>query len=201
MMNYFQEITIIKHQEITNYFIWSKLYKQLHIALADIKNNHEICSIGVSFPNYFFEEKEGKTYSGLGDKLRVFAKSKEDLEKLNLNQWLERLLDYVHIKSIKPIENPKGYLVVQRYHYKDPIKQAKRFAEFKGISFEDALAHCKKHKSPAKPYPFIQLTSEENAINYRLNIMQKDAESAVEGEFNTYGINNLSSDEVTVPHW
>ena len=102
-MKYYQELTILPDPEISNYFIWSRLFTQLHIALADIKNQHGIDSIGVSFPEYYFDEN-GKS-SRLGSKLRIFAPNLETLEKLDLNNWLDRLTDYVHIKSIKEVGN------------------------------------------------------------------------------------------------
>ena len=51
-LTHFQEITLIPDPDIAPYFIWSKLFNQLHIALADVKNKHNIDSIGVSFPDY-----------------------------------------------------------------------------------------------------------------------------------------------------
>lgn len=74
-MTHFQEITIIPDPEIAPYFIWSKLFTQFHIALAEMKNEHGIESIGVSFPDYHYDEK-GKS-SKLGLKLRVFAPSQK----------------------------------------------------------------------------------------------------------------------------
>ena len=56
-MEYYQELTILPDPEISPYFIWTKLYTQLHIALADLYNTQGISSIGVSFPNYKFEQK------------------------------------------------------------------------------------------------------------------------------------------------
>ena len=49
-MKFYQEITLIDQAEISPYFIWSKLYAQLHIALAEQKNIEDKVSIGVSFP-------------------------------------------------------------------------------------------------------------------------------------------------------
>lgn len=60
-MKFYQEITLIDQAEISPYFIWSKLYTQLHIALAKSKDTNDKVNIGVSFPQYIFEEKiEGK---------------------------------------------------------------------------------------------------------------------------------------------
>jgi len=56
-MDYYQEITLIDQAEISPYVIWSKLYQQLHIALAEIKDGNNKVNIGVSFPQYIYEEK------------------------------------------------------------------------------------------------------------------------------------------------
>lgn len=199
-MNVYQELTILPDPEISPYFIWSKLYTQLHIALADVKNKHGIDSIGVSFPGYRYEEKDGKTFATLGSKLRVFAPDAQTLETLNPNQWLERLSDYVHIKSIAPVPQNTGHVVVKRYHHINKNKQAKAFAEFKGIDFNEALAHCLAHKRGNVPYPFINMKSEDNQQMFKLCICQQEVQAPVDGRFNTYGINTGDS-QVTVPAW
>ena len=117
-MNYFEEVTLIPDPENAPYFIWSKLFTQLHIALADIKNEHGIDNIGVSFPDYYYDSKKEQS-SKLGLKLRVFALSQKELETLNLTKWLERLTDYVHIKGIKEvtIDKATGYVSVHLYRF------------------------------------------------------------------------------------
>ena len=135
-LTHYQEVTIIPDPEIAPYFIWSKLFTQLHIGLVDIKNKYGIESIGISFPDYHYDDK-GKS-SKLGIKLRVFALSQKDLETLNLNGWLSRLTDYVHIKSISAVgEKTKSHLVVSRYRPKNPLKQAEEFAKHKDKIFCD----------------------------------------------------------------
>lgn len=200
-MNVYQELTILPDEEISPYFLWSNVFKQVHIALADAHNKNGIKNIGVSFPNYRFEKKDEKLFGALGNKLRLFAISESELEILNLTKWLERLADYVHIKSITHVPDVTEHRVVRRYNFKGVEQQARRFAKHKGISFDDALAHCKEHKDSSKRYPFIQLFSEENQIPYRVYIQQFEAEKAQSGTFNTYGINNASGEGVTVPHW
>lgn len=199
-MNYYQEITIIPDAEIPIYDIWTRLYTQLHIALADVHNKHGINTIGVSFPNYKFVQKRGDTFATLGYKLRIFAASEHELNLLNIDKWLNRLTDYVHIKSPQPVPEKHGYVVVRRYRYKDPVKQAEEYAQFKGISLEEAITHCQKHKRPIKQYPFVVLKSETHQRHYRLGIVQEIAESPKSGVFTSYGI-NTGLGEVTVPHW
>lgn len=199
ILTHYCELTIIPDPDITPYFIWSKLFIQLHIALADVKSKHDIDSIGVSFPDYHYDEK-GKS-SKLGLKLRVFASSQKDLETLNLDKWLDRLTDYVHVKRINEIgDKAKGHVVVRRYRHKNVLKQAKAFAEHKGITLEAALIHCAKHKQHNKPYPYINLRSISNNQPYTLSIIQEIVDNETRGSFNSYGINN-ATDTVTVPHW
>ena len=50
-MKYYQELTLIA-DDMPFFELWSKIFTQVHIALADVKNNHSIDSIGVNFPNY-----------------------------------------------------------------------------------------------------------------------------------------------------
>ena len=72
-LTHYQEITLLPEPDISSYFIWSKLYNQLHIALADIKNTHGIESIGVSFPDYHFDSKNLRE---LSENLKSYANKK-----------------------------------------------------------------------------------------------------------------------------
>lgn len=48
-----------------------------------VKNQHGVDGIGISFPNYKYEEKDGKTFATLGNK-RIFANTGDELDKLAL---------------------------------------------------------------------------------------------------------------------
>lgn len=208
-LTHFQEITILPDPEITTYFIWRKLYTQLHIALADVKNTHGIDSIGVAFPNYRYEKKEridkdGKIvfeeFGTLGNRLRVFAPSEAELVKLDLNKWLDRLTDYVHIKPIKTVPDEiSGYVSVHRYRHKSAQVQASSLAKKLGISLKDAMATVAK-RQPEMKLPFIKMHSETNNSDYHLHILQKSSDEAKAGSFNVYGMNGMS-DYVSVPNW
>ncbi len=199
-MSYYQEVTLIDGDKKL-YELWSDVYNQIHIALAEAKNKHDINTIGVSFPSYRYEEKGDKVFATLGDKLRVFAQSQKDLETLDLDKWLERLTDSVHVKRINEVgDKAKGHVVIRRYRHKNVLKQAEAFAEHKGITLEAALIHCAKHKQDNKSYPYINLRSISNNQPYALSIIQEMADNETQGSFNSYGINN-AADKVTVPHW
>ncbi|AGP49334.1 hypothetical protein PSYCG_09165 [Psychrobacter sp. G] len=198
-MQYYQEITIIPDPDIAPYFIWSKLFIQLHIAFADIKNNHSIDSIGVSFPDYHYDDKNEQS-SKLGLKLRLFAPSQKDLETLNLNDWLSRLMDYVHIKGIKEVgDKITGYVSVHRYRFKPLEVQVQSLAKKMEISNHKAIAIVAKRKAELN-LPFIRMYSESNKSHYPLQILQQPCEEEITGRFNVYGMNGMSN-HVTVPQW
>lgn len=200
-MNYYQELTLIPDAEISPYFLWSKVMTQLHIGLADVKNQHGIDSIGISFPNYRYEQKDNKTLATLGNKLRIFAKSQADLDKLALPIWFARLIDYVHLTSIKAVgDKPTAHLVVRRYRHKSLHNTIKNYAKYHKISYNDAKKVCEQY--PPKPidYPYIRLKSIHSGNPFLLFIHQTCVDTPTAGAFNTYGMNNMTTAN-TVPHW
>lgn len=85
-MKYYQEITLIKQSDVSVYVIWSVRYKKLHLALVKFKKTDRKVSIGFSFPEYCYQEKAADSPAniGLGTKLRVFANSEAELQRLDL---------------------------------------------------------------------------------------------------------------------
>lgn len=220
-MNYYQEITIIKNPDISPYFIWTKLYTQLHLALvehakATYGENATQSDIGVSFPEYKCFEKNGETITILGSKLRVFAKTKAELEQLNLLQACERLLDYVHIKSISEVGSKvTGQVLVTRFRQEtNPDAKTQNFAAKHNKSFAEVkasrIAHIAKKYSidmeaaqqrydnpRLEKRPYIKLVSLKNKGKFSLEIEQRTVKEAKTGTFSTYGL----SPTATVPHW
>ena len=136
MMKFYQEITLIDQAEISPYFIWSKLYSQLHLAFAEQKDADDKVNIGVSFPQYIFEEKaeNQKAKINLGRKLRLFAQSEKDFKKLDIRKWLKRLEDYVHISSIRVVPSDiKSYAIYKRKQVKTNAQRLARHRVKRGI--------------------------------------------------------------------
>lgn len=216
-MNHYQEITVIKSPEVSPYFIWSKLFMQVHLALVENKDEGDKVKIGVSFPEYKCFEKNGKTITVLGSKLRLIAQTQNDLEQLDLNKKLSRLLDYVHIKSIGEVNTSqvKHHLTVKRAKQHGNIeKLTRRFAKRKGIPFEEAkqlqlkkfakdhdvsLEESLEHyENPSlKSYPYIIMDSLSSNEKFSLEIIQQEVQEPQQGQFNTYGMSSTT----TVPHW
>nr|WP_298891498.1 type I-F CRISPR-associated endoribonuclease Cas6/Csy4 [uncultured Acinetobacter sp.] len=203
-MNFYQEITIIEQAEIPLYFIWSKLYTQLHLAFVEQKDDTEQITYGVSFPQYRLHEQ--KQLGHLGSKIRIFANSPAELEQLNLQKWLDRLEDYVHVTRPREVPQDKitGYA---NYNRTRPLKnkqtrilhQAKR----RNISVEESAKYFEQFTEQKRGEPFIQLKSQSSSDidqpkhEFSLYISKQNVETENSGKFGTYGLSQNS----TVPEF
>lgn len=200
-MKFYQEITLIDQAEISPYFIWSKLYTQLHIALAEIKDESDKVSIGVSFPQYIFEEKvdNQKAKINLGRKLRLLAACESDLKQLDIRKWLERLEDYVHITSIREVPSDiKGYAIYKRKQVKTNAQRLARHRVKRGdIGFDEALARYSNVVTTTN-LPYIEMKSlstsdQQSEKRFKLFIEKQSATKSDTQVFSTYGLSSESS--------
>ncbi|ENU79931.1 CRISPR-associated protein cas6/csy4, subtype I-f/ypest [Acinetobacter sp. ANC 3789] len=200
-MKYYLEIKFLPDDDISIHFLWSKIYKQLHLALASIKNAENTVKVGFSFPQYRFDPKKSTGF--IGEKLRVFASSEDMFNHLEVQKWLSRYVDYVHISSIKavPMDKVTGYAIYKRKQVKSSAERLARAEARKGrYSYEDALAHyCKFVKTTNLPY--IQMLSDSSSKDlaenckhhYKLFIEKQIAEKSETQVFSTYGLSSVSS--------
>ena len=200
-MKFYQEITLIDQAEISPYFIWSKLYTQLHIGLAEIKDANEKVNIGISFPKYIYEQGDEtqKSKVHLGNKLRIFAETQADLEKLNISKWLERLTDYLHITSIREEKKKKisGYATYSRKQVKTNAERLARHRVKRGdIGFDEALASY-SNVVTTTDLPYIQMKSLTSDKSFKLFIEKKLTDKSETQVFSTYGLSSVS----TVPEF
>lgn len=194
-MNYYVEIVLRNNSEISMYFIWSKVFTQLHLAFVECKDQDDKIPIGISFPDYMFDfEKE---FGMLGSKIRLFADDKMALIKLDLSKWLNRLQDYLQLSDIQevPQNMVKEYAVFSRKQIKsNPERLARRRAKKDpSISFQEALKRYQKSDSTNLPY--IQVNSLSSSNSFRLFVERKISETENQGYFSCYGLSN----NATVP--
>src|SRR5690606_2352472 len=197
-MKYYVEVTLMKNNDFSLYELWSRLYSQIHIAFAEIKDTDNKVNIGVSFPQYRFNAE--KSIGFLGDKLRLFAQSESDLEKLDLTKWLDRLTDYLHVTSIREVPEAKvtGYAIYSRKQVKTNAERLARHEANKGrYTYENALAHYQKFITTTD-LPYIQMLSlstsnEQDKKRFKLFIDKRPAEKSETQVFSTYGLSSVSS--------
>lgn len=191
-MKKYIEITLLPDAETPLYFLWEKVYQQLHLAFVEVADEQSRVTVGVSFPRYDQEKRQ------LGNKVRLFAESEAALAGLRLDKWLARLSDYVHIKGIQDVpQRVEGYAFFKRLNDKsNKAKLARRRAKKLGVSFEEALHYFQQGeqsrpqpKKQVNHYPFISMTSLSSDNKYPLTIIREKADALVFGQgFNTYGL-------------
>lgn len=189
-MKYYIEITLLQSIEIPLYFLWEKVYQQIHLALVESKDSNSKVFIGTSFPEYDEEKHQ------LGTKLRLFSVSMDELEKLDISKWLFRLKDYVHFTGIREI--PKvvdGYALFKRIQTKSSnLRLARRKAKREGINYKEAISFFTKHQEKTSRAPYIQMKSQSSDKRYRLIIGYEKSEKniSVDG-FSSYGLSSNCS--------
>lgn len=189
LMKWYLDITLLPSADISLYFLWEKLYQQLHLSLVESQAGDGSVKIGVIFPEYNSDKH------GLGSKLRLVSPSNEELESLNINKRLFRLSDYVHITAIREVpDKVEGYVFFRRIQPKNNnARLARRMVKRKNISYEQALSHFESREEKKSKLPFINMKSQSSDNRFRLFIEKVDSESQVAGTFNSYGLSKTAT--------
>lgn len=192
-MKRYVEITLLPTDDIGHYFLWSKVYQQLHLALVELTAGQG-GSVGFSFPEYSAKQPR------LGRKLRVFASTESQLAQCNVQKWLERLSDYCHISSIRTVPEQTRYAIFSRKQcVNNPERLARRRAKRKGETFEQALAHFAGFEGEFTYLPFVTIESlstraaEEVNHRFKLFVTQQLVLKPHEGIFNCYGLSKTAT--------
>ena len=213
-MKVYQEIKLLASAEIPINFLWSKVYQQIHLGLAEMQNDQGRVSIGLAFPEYVIGEK----YSLLGSKLRIFAQDEATLKQFNASHWLARLSDYVHCTSIRPVpEKVSGYATYRREQPKtNKERLARRYARRHKLDYDTALNSIINLTPPSPddgdykkqfrycdmpqkniPTPFIRLKSLSSEHTFCLWIKKTVVAEPAGAMFSSYGLSATS----TVPEF
>lgn len=196
-MNYYQEIKLLPDLEVGVYFLWQKIFLQIHLALVALKDSNDKVPVGISFPEY--NEGNDENTPLIGSVIRIFGESDKILAKLNIKQALRRFCDYVYISEVRAVTNPKGYATFVRWSGdQNPERLARRRAKRHNISFEEAMAYYRNFKPKNTP-PYIQMKSLSGERDFRLYIKKNIVEKPVEGKFSTYGLGVQKEAVATVP--
>jgi CRISPR-associated endonuclease Csy4 len=197
-MKYYQELTLLPSYDVPLSFIWSKVYQQLHLGFVELQDDNGNVPYGVSFPQYQHDKKK----KGLGEKIRVFASSEEELVKLGLKKWLDRLMDYVHITGIRAVpEKITGYSTYRRMRQENGAdSKARRFLmrhKDGDLGYDQTVAMFSRNQRSFCDFPYVKQKSLTNNNQFRLYIEKISCgENGCDG-FGTYGLSPVS----TVPEF
>lgn len=210
-MKHYLDITLLPDAEANLGFLWQKVYQQIHIALADNKIDVDRSAIAVSIPKY------GDKVFPLGDQIRLIA-TESQLSHLDIHKWLNRLKDYVHIKSVKPI--PDGitqFACFKRKHVKgakrveQSLERKARYQSTKfGIDFDECLKSLQQKQPEERenlPFIWLQSLSSDKAqctsmpSKFPLFISMEMKNTHSEGELNCYGLSSLDPEKTATVPW
>ncbi len=192
-MKHHLDIQLLPNEEISIDLIWSRLYSQLHLAFVGIKDDKGRIPVGVSFPNFHYDQN--KRIGFLGDKLRIFSPEKKFIENINLDKWKNRLDDYIHKTNIQetPLDSVEGYACyAPKRLYRSAFSRARRYAERHPDEAIDVQELAKRmfRQADTQGLPFLELQSLSNGNPYRLYIEEQRIDVAPQGiqYFNTFGL-------------
>lgn len=195
-MKFYIEITLLPGADIDLYYLWSKVYQQIHLSLVAMQDENGKVPVGIALPEY--NEKEYQ----LGSKLRLFASEESVLNELNIKAWIKNLHDYVHLTGIRAVpETVRSFAVYSRKQINRSQSKLKRIIKRKairdGISIEEAgkyLQNDSASKNGQLKQPFINIKSLSTGERFRLFIEKEIVlENSINMEFNTYGLNKKSN--------
>lgn len=192
-MKHYIDITLLPSDDIGLHFLWQKVFQQVHLALVEIQNDSRKINIGLSFPEYTCPKDTKPGY--IGRKLRIFSHTTADLNCLDINKWLNRLNDYVHIKEPMAVpENIKGFVRYYRYQPKSSNdRMARRRMKRHGGTYEEALQYYASMVPEKVSEPFIQINSLSSNKQFNLYIKQELVTDAISEGFSLYGLSPKSS--------
>jgi CRISPR-associated endonuclease Csy4 len=204
-MKYYLDITLLPDAEANLGFLWQKVFQQIHLALVDNKVSANESAVALSIVNYCDKAAVDPNHKPfpLGNKLRLLADSEAILQKLDINRWLNRLMDYCHISSIKTVPTDiKQYARFNRKNVKSIEKKAQRRAVHLAKPYDEVLAYLiEEGKSKACKLPFINVESQESkkqagkgvSCQFLLFIEQVLFDEAVNGKFDCYGLSKTAT--------
>ena len=181
---YYIEITLLPTFDISSNYLLSRLFIKLHKRLTSLQNQDGSIPIGLSFPEYSI------TPPNIGNKIRLFTEQDILLTNLDLRSYLKSFLEYIHITGIR--ESPKAlsnYVQFKRVQMKSSVDRiARRKANRKGITIEEAKRALGNLKEEMSELPFIRMRSSSSNESFFLFIERKTTDSVYPFIFNTYGL-------------
>lgn len=192
-MNYYVEATLLPGVDVGLYFLWEKVFQQIHKGLVKMKDPNGKVPVGLSFPEYSAEKCQ------LGSKVRLFASDKTTLDKLNPKNLLSDYLDYVHLTQERIVpDGVDSYANYKRQQPKTSVERlARRKARREGISKDSALELLKPFQEKRVATPYINMHSKSSRHRFKLFILKHESRSPVDEGFSCYGLSGSS----TVPEF
>jgi len=180
MMDYYLDIRLLPKKEMRENILLNQAYSSFHKRLYDLKST----TIGVSFPEYKLK---------LGRLLRIHG-NKEDLERLQEKNWLDKYRDFCKVSVITAIPKNVKYRTVSRVQQNMTEAKLRRLVKRGTISDEDVKKYRIKMYKGGLNNPFVELISRSNGQRHRRFIEFGKLENiSVNGKFDVFGLSAIAT--------
>lgn len=179
-MNYYIDITLLPKKGIRENVLLNQVYTQFHKRLYDMKATN----IAVSFPNYKLK---------LGNIFRIHG-DKENLLKLNENDWLSKLQEFCNVSEIKIIPEQVQHRTISRIQQTMSQSKLRRLVKRGTIKEEDIKKYKVKMLQGGLENPYVKLVSMSNKqLHRRFLAFGSLQNEAVKDEFDLFGLSKVAT--------
>jgi CRISPR-associated endonuclease Csy4 len=210
------EFTCLRDAEISTGFLMGRLFHALHLTMASATPPGQMCPFGITFPDYrSFElaappRRMRKNISRdvddgdadldaelpIGKRVRLFARSEQELDSIVWSKSMVGLGDYVH--RTKPRPTPlaiQNFAVFARRQPKaSPERLIRRAMKRQGIDEADAIERYEGYTMDRCRLPWVDMRSESSQHRFRLFIDRIEMPGLTSSwGFSTYGLSRSVS--------
>ncbi|EMI19654.1 CRISPR-associated protein Csy4 [Rhodopirellula maiorica SM1] len=205
------EFTCLPDAEISTGFLMGRLMYALHLTMVIATPAEQACPFGVTFPDYRLwasyshsersRQEDTQAASGqddvdldrllpIGNRIRLFARSEQELESIEWSKSMVGLDDYVH--RTRPRCTPsaiKRFAAFARHQPKaSPERLIRRAMKRHGIDEAEARRRYKDYVMDRCRLPWVDMRSESSRHRFRLFIDRVDVQASSDWGFSAYGL-------------
>jgi len=210
------EFTCLRDAEISTGFLMGRLMHALHLTMVGATRDGGACPFGVTFPDYrpfassVYAKRAGHKGSGasaehddvdlertppIGNRVRLFARSEQELDAIEWSRALIGLDDYVH--RTRPRSTPstiERFAAFTRHQPKaSPERLMRRAMKRQEIDEAEARRRYGAYTMERCRLPWVDMRSESSRHQFRLFIDRIESPPTSGWAFSTYGLSRTVS--------
>lgn len=205
------EFTCLRDVEISTGFLMGRLMHALHLTMVNATSTGAICPFGVTFPDYRLfasrsrsvrsqasdadgfeddDDDQSQPMPPIGNRVRLFARSEQELEAIEWSKTMIGLVDYVH--RTRPRTTPaiaSRFAAFARYQPKaSPERLIRRAMKRHAIDVAEARQRYAGYSMDRCKLPWVDMRSESSRNRFRLFIERIEMPASADWGFSTYGL-------------
>ena len=210
------ELTCLRDAEISTGFLMGRLMHALHLTMVGATRDGQACPFGVTFPDYrpFASRDQAKRFrqddsaaSGepndldgertppIGNRVRLFARSEQELDAIEWSRSLIGLDDYVHRTRPRSTPSTIEHFAAFARHQPNasPERLIRRAMKRHGIDEAEARRRYGEYTMDRCRLPWVDMRSESSRHHFRLFIDRTELPATSGWGFSTYGLSRTVS--------